>query len=149
MNRMAGPDTLAAVRMTDPRTYRFWSADRVQPADVDGGGRVQGGAIAVYFEGARVALFDEARLLEDGAAMTTAVASLTIDCLGEIRYPADLKIGSRIVEVDPMAVRHVQAIFCGGTCVATADTVSVLVDESGRQTAQLSEAQKARLLPFS
>lgn len=142
-------DPLIAAKLTDPRTYRFWYGDRVQPADVDTRGRVGGRAIAVYFESARAAMFEEARLLEDGGPVSTAVASIAIDHRAELLFPADIRIGSRILDLEPMSVRYLQAIFSDGACIATADTVSILMDERLRRTAPLTEAQRARLSLFS
>ena len=138
----------AELPLTHPGTYRFWWNDCVRPADVDAAGQVGGDAIGIYFEEARAALFEAAGLLEEGAPVSTTVGHLAIDRLADLSYPAELRIGSRILHLDTASVRSVQAIFRDRVCVATAETVTVLFDERQRAPRPLTAAQRRRLQPY-
>ena len=148
MRRLVAEDTPAELNLEDPGTYRFWWNDCVRPADVDATGRVGGDAIGIYFEEARAALFEAAGLVEDGGPVSTTVGRLAIDRLATLSYPAELRIGSRILQMDAATVRSVQAIFRDRVCVATAEIVTVLFDERQRAPRPLTPAQRRRLKPY-
>ncbi len=148
MRPLVPGDTLAELNLKDPGTYRFWWNDCVRAADIDATGRVGGDAIGIYFEEARAALFETAGLLEDGAPVSTTLGHLAIDRLADLSYPAELRIGSRVLQMDAATVRSVQAIFHDRVCVATAETVTVLFDERQRAPKPLTPAQRRRLQPY-
>ncbi len=148
MRHWVAGETSAELNLEDPGTYRFWWNDCVRPADVDAAGRVGGDAIGIYFEEARAALFETAGLVEDGGPVSTAVGHLSIDRRATLTYPAELRIGSRVLQMDEATVRSIQAIFHDRVCVATAETVTVLFDERQRAPKPLSPAQRRRLQPY-
>ena len=149
MTRLVASTPQTGLNLTEPGTYRFWWGDCVRPADVDPSGRVGGNAIGIYFEEARAALFEAAGLVEDGVPVSTTVARLTIDRLTDLCYPAEIRIGSRILGLEATSVLSVQAIFRDRICVATAETMTVLFDERRRGPRHLTATQRAALRPYS
>ncbi len=131
-----------------PQSYRHWSEERVRYADLDPLGHVNNNALGVYFESARIGFYLAAGLYDEGPAIRSVVARLAIDFRTELRYPATVRIGTRLMRLGRTSFGHRQAIFRDDTCIATAETGSGVFDTGTRRPIPLTEGQRTRLSGF-
>lgn len=124
--------------------YPLRSSDKIRYADTDRQGHVNNATFSTFLETGRVELLYGAAgpLAEPGAAFV--IARLVLDFRAEIRWPGEVVIGTRVAKVGRSSVSLEQALFQNGACVATAETVIVLMDEATRRSRPLSEAAAAR-----
>jgi len=95
---------------------------------MDAVGHVNNAAYFTYCESARIAYFDR---LGVGAFATApsgpALVHAALDFRRQVRYPAVLDIGARVVEVRTRSFRMDYAIFYEATDSVVADGTSVVV----------------------
>jgi acyl-CoA thioester hydrolase len=124
------------------------TSDKLRYADTDRQGHVNGAVFATFLESGRVEiLYDPAAPL-CGTGTAFVIARLVLDLHAEINWPGVVWIGTRVASVGRSSVRLAQAIFQDDRCVATAETVIVLMDESSRRSASLAETAKKTLQRF-
>jgi acyl-CoA thioester hydrolase len=73
------------------------------------------------------------------------IARLALDFRREITWPGDVLIGTRIASVGGSSLVLLQALFQHESCVASAETVIVQVDEATRRSRKLSPTARERL----
>ena len=119
--------------------------DKLRYADTDRQGHVNNAIFATALETGRVELLyaPAAPLHEPGCAFV--IASLHLDFLGELTWPGEVEIGTRVSAVGKSSLTLAQALYQGERCVATAETVIVQMDEATRRSRPLSEAAALRL----
>lgn len=132
----------------DPAAYRFWTPDRVRFADLDLLGHVNNTAYAIYVESGRAAFFHEIGIWVPGAPVQSVVARLEIDFRRELSYPADFKVGVRVLGIGHSSYRIGCGIFADEVCCASALTVVVRWDMAKRGSTPLADEDRARLLPY-
>ena len=122
--------------LTDPSGYRLWTTERVRFADTDMFGHVNHAVFATYFEVGRssLGLSSTARvLIPPGAGSVVRV--LTVNYLGEVKYPSETRIGTRIGRVGNSSFTVEQVLLVGDKAVATAEVVYILANlATGRST---------------
>lgn len=132
-----GPPTLA--------DYGVHTRDKVRYGDTDRQGHVNNAVFATFLETGRVeVLYDpEEPLADEGASFV--IARLALDFRAEIHWPGEVEIGTRIQHVGRSSITLEQALFQGETCVATAETVIVQMDDSTRRSRPLRAETVERL----
>jgi acyl-CoA thioester hydrolase len=129
---------------TDPGSYRFWAAEHVRFADLDMLGHVNNKAYATYFETARVAFMTECGL-SDGLRVGVAMVRLEIDYRKEIRFPATLRLGVRLLRLGNSSLTLACAIFNGDVCAATSQSTAVRFDAEARGSKPFSPSERQAL----
>lgn len=124
------------------------TTDKVRYADTDRQGHVNNALFATFLETGRVTvLYDPGSpLAEPGTAFV--IARLELDFRGEITWPGEIAIGTRIEAIGRSSIELKQALFQNDQCVALARTVIVLMDEATRRSRPLSAAAVNRLSTF-
>lgn len=119
--------------------------ESVRFSDLDRQNHVNNAVFATFFEAGRVVLLydEEFGLSEPGA--TFVLAHLSIDFLGEIRFPAKVEIATAIKEVGNASLRVEQALFVEEACVAAARNTLVRVDRQTRRPLPFAPAHAARI----
>lgn len=118
--------------LTDPRRYAHWIDERVRFSDTDAVGHVNNVAYAAYVESGRVAYaFDLAARVGDAGLTSMVLRRLEVDYVGEAHYPAELRVGSRLLHVGRTSFVVGTGVFVGDRCVATARSVLVVVGADG------------------
>ncbi len=120
-------------RLTEHAFFKHWIAERVRWSDTDQVGHVNNVSFATYCECARTEVM---RPLLSGEAPERAmllVAQLNLSFIGEIHWPAQVDIGSVMLEIGGSSCRLGHGLFVGDRCVGTADTVLVNIDETTRK----------------
>lgn len=121
------------------------TSDKVRYRDTDRQGHVNNAVFATLLETGRVEILyaPESPLASPGCAFV--IARLVLEFRSEIRWPGTVEIGTRVASIGRSSVTLEQGLFQEGRCVASAETVIVLMDESTRRSRSLSDAAIERL----
>ena len=131
----------------DPTTlesYRFWAAEHVRFADLDMLGHVNNKAYATYYETARVA-YMSSRGLSDGLKVGMALVRLEVDYRKEIRFPATLRLGVRLLKLGNSSLKLACAIFDDGGCASTSVSTAVRFSPATRGSQPFTPEERALL----
>lgn len=126
--------------------YRL--TDNVRFADLDPNQHVNNAVYATYFETGRVTLMkDRARgLMPEGLAWI--MVRLDIHFRAELRWPGTIEMGLGLIKFGRTSVTFDQVVFSAGTCVASAQSVSVLIEEATRKPTPLTAEIVAAFQPW-
>jgi acyl-CoA thioester hydrolase len=113
-------------------------SDNVRFADLDPNQHVNNAVYASYFETGRVTLMKDRSygLMPDG--VTWIMVRLDIHFRAELHWPGTIELGLGVVKFGRTSVTFDQVVFSGSTCVASARSVSVLLDEVTRKPTPLT-----------
>ena len=134
MNASARPDP--APRLED---FPFRLSDNVRFADLDPNQHVNNAVYATYFETGRVTLVKDRSYGLIPPGLTWIMVRLDIHFRAELRWPGTVEMGLGVARFGRTSVTFDQVVFSEGKCVASAQSVSVLVDESTRKPTPLPE----------
>lgn len=125
--------------------YPLQTYEKLRYADTDRQGHVNNAIFSTMLETGRVELLyaPAAPLYAEGCAFV--IASLHLDFRGEITWPGQVDIGTRVTAIGKSSLTIEQGLFQNGECVATARTVIVQMNESSRRAHPLSERSVCRL----
>lgn len=116
--------------------------EKVRYSDTDRQGHVNNVAFAVFFEAGRVdLLFMRGHAPPEQCAYVLARSA--IDFLGQLRWPGDVEIGTRIEKIGASSITIRQALFQDGHCAATSDSVMVQVDTNTQKAQPLGDDARA------
>jgi acyl-CoA thioester hydrolase len=126
--------------------YRL--SDNVRFADLDPNQHVNNAVYGTYFETGRVTLVKDRSygLIPEG--LTWILVRLDIHFRAELRWPGTIEMGLGVAKFGRTSVTFDQVIFSEDRCVASAQAVTVLIDESTRKPAPLTEAILAKFQPW-
>jgi acyl-CoA thioester hydrolase len=132
--------------LTDRRSFKLWTSDKLRYNDLDRQNHVNNAVFATFSETGRVAflLYDEA-FLRSRPGTDFVIARIEIDYRGELRYPGSVDIGTRVLHIGRSSMRLGQGIFDGERCVATVESVVVMIDENSRKACPFSPETRALL----
>jgi acyl-CoA thioester hydrolase len=130
------PDPTAPSRtdpgLTDPGCYHHWIEEHVRFSDTDAVGHVNNVAFTAYIESGRVAYaFELATRVGDAGLTAMVLRRLEVDYLSEAHYPADLRVGSRLLHVGRTSFVVGTGVFAGDRALCTARSVLVVVGPDG------------------
>lgn len=125
--------------------YPLRLEERLRFSDTDMVGHVNNAVFATMFESGRVALLFDPEQPLAGPGQTFVLARLGIDFRAELHYPGMVTIASGVSRIGSSSITMPQALFSGERCVATGESVLVLIDQQTRRSAPLSPATRARL----
>ncbi len=106
--------------------------------DQDAYAHVNNAVYATYFETGRVTLMKDRSLglMPDGLAWI--MVRLDIHFRAELRWPGTIEMGLGVAKFGRTSVTFDQVVFSEGNCVASAQSVTVLIDESTRKPTPLT-----------
>ena len=133
MNAPARPDRTP--RLED---FPYRLTDNVRFADLDPNQHVNNAVYATYFETGRVTLMKDRSfgLMPDGLAWI--MVRLDIHFRAELRWPGTIEMGLGVAKFGRTSVTFDQVVFSNGHCVASAQSVTVLIDEATRKPTPLT-----------
>jgi acyl-CoA thioester hydrolase len=116
--------------------YRL--SDNVRFADLDPNQHVNNAVYASYFETGRVTLMKDRSfgLMPEGLAWM--LVRLDIHFRAELRWPGSIELGLGVAKFGRTSVTFDQVVFSQGKCVASAQSVTVLIGESSRKPTPLT-----------
>lgn len=131
--------------------YPSQTYDKLRYGDTDRQGHVNNAVFVTFCETGRVHIMRT--LTAEAMALVTppfsmVIARLSIDYRKEIFWPGTVEIGTGIKAIGRSSVTYVQGLFQNGVCVATAESVVVLVDGNTGRSAPMDEDSKAKLRHF-
>jgi len=143
VNAASSPD--ASPRLED---YPYRLSDNVRFADLDPNDHVNNAVYASYFETGRVTLMKDRSygLMPPGVAWI--MVRLDIHFRAELRWPGTIELGLGVTKFGRTSVTFEQVVFSGGKCVASAQSVSVLLDEVTRKPMPLTPEIIAKFEPW-
>jgi acyl-CoA thioester hydrolase len=143
VNASARPDPVP--RLED---FPYRLSDNVRFADLDPNQHVNNAVYATYFETGRVSLVkDRSReLIPPG--LTWILVRLDIHFRAELRWPGTIEMGLGVSKFGRTSLIFDQVVFSEERCVASAQAVTVLIDESTRKPAALTEEIRAKFQPW-
>ncbi len=135
----------AAPRLQD---YPYRLTDNVRFADLDPNQHVNNAVYATYFETGRVTLMKDRShgLMPPGLAWI--MVRLDIHFRAELRWPGRIELGLGIEKFGRTSVTFDQVVFSQQACVASAQSVTVLIDETTRQPTPLTEEIIGKFKPW-
>ena len=101
-------------------------------ADTDRNGHITNSAFAICCQNARMELLCDPRRVPVPSNTQFVVARLLLEFRAEMHCPGTVEIGTRIDRVGRSSVALAQALFVGEDCVATSQSVVVLIDAGTR-----------------
>jgi acyl-CoA thioester hydrolase len=116
--------------------YRI--SDNVRFADLDPNQHVNNAVYATYFETGRVTLMKDRScgLVPEG--LSWMMVRLDMHFRAELRWPGVIEMGLGLVKFGRTSVTFDQVVFSEGRCVASAQSVSVLIDDATRKPTPLT-----------
>jgi acyl-CoA thioester hydrolase len=117
--------------------YRI--TDNVRYADLDPNQHVNNAVYASYFETGRVTLMkDRSRgLMPQG--LSWMMVRLDMHFRAELRWPGTIELGLGVARLGRTSTTFEQVVFSEGRCVASAQSVTVMIDEATRRPTPLTE----------
>jgi acyl-CoA thioester hydrolase len=126
--------------------YRL--TDNVRFADLDPNQHVNNAVYATYFETGRVMLMKDRSygLMPEGRAWM--MVRLDMHFRAELRWPGTIEMGLGVAKFGRTSVTFDQVVFSQGRCVASAQAVTVLIDEATRKPTTLTPEIIANFQPW-
>jgi acyl-CoA thioester hydrolase len=133
LNAPLRPD--ATPRLED---FPYRLSDNVRFGDLDPNQHVNNAVYATYFETGRVTLIKDRScgLMPEGLAWI--MVRLDIHFRAELRWPGQIELGLGVTKFGRTSVTFEQVVFSEGKCVASAQAVTVLINDATRKPAPLT-----------
>jgi len=119
--------------------YPTHITEKLRYCDTDRQGHINNAVYSTLCESGRVGfLYDTSQpFIQTGTQFV--IAKLEINFIEEMNWPGDVIVGSGVSRVGRSSFSLLQGIFLGGNCMATSDSVIVLLDEKKRKSTPLSQ----------
>ena len=119
--------------------FPFRQTDNVRFADLDPNQHVNNAVYATYFETGRVTLVKDRSFGLMPPGLSWIMVRLDIHFRAELRWPGSIETGLGVAKFGRTSVTFDQVVFSEGKCVASAQSVTVLIDETLRKPTPLTE----------
>jgi acyl-CoA thioester hydrolase len=126
----------SAPRLED---FPYRLSDNVRFADLDPNQHVNNAVYATYFETGRVTLMKDRGFGLMPAGLAWIMVRLDIHFRAELHWPGTIEMGLGVTKFGRTSLTFDQVVFSEGKCVASAQSVSVLIDEATRKPTPLTE----------
>ena len=125
--------------------YPAHKRETLRFVDTDRQGHVNNAVFATLCESGRATvLYDPDRPLAPPGTQFV-IARLTLNFIEELNWPGEVLIGTGVGRLGRSSIGVVQGIFDGERCVATAESVIVLMDDETRRSTPLPEETRKAL----
>ena len=112
--------------------------DNVRFGDLDPNQHVNNAVYATYFETGRVTLMKDRSLGLMPEGLAWIMVRLDIHFRAELRWPGTIDLGLGVTKLGRTSVTFEQVVFSEGNCVASAQAVTVLIDDLTRKPTPLT-----------
>jgi acyl-CoA thioester hydrolase len=126
--------------------YRL--TDNVRFADLDPNQHVNNAVYATYFETGRVTLMKDLRFGLTPERLAWIMVRLDIHFRAELKWPGLIEMGLGVSKFGRTSVTFDQVVFSEGKCVASSQSVSVLIDDISRRPVPLTDEIKKNFEPW-
>ena len=143
---MNAPTHLDSTPLLEDFPYRI--SDNVRFADLDPNQHVNNAVYATYFETGRVTLMKDPSygLMPEG--LSWMMVRLDMHFRAQLHWPGKIEMGLGLVKFGRTSVTFDQVVFSEGKCVASAKSVSVLIDADSHKPMPLTSAIVAAFQPW-
>jgi acyl-CoA thioester hydrolase len=114
--------------------YPIRTSEKLRFADTDRNGHITNSVFAVCCQNARMELLCDPRRVPVPSNTQFVVARLLLEFRAEMHWPGTAEVGTRIDRIGRSSVTLAQALFVGDDCVATSQSVVVLIDAGTRRS---------------
>lgn len=145
----------AATVVTDPlnepqlkqrAAYGHWIHEHVRWSDTDMAGHANNLAFAAFAETGRAILLRRFMAPDADPRALLVLAEFRIKYLSEAYWPSEVDVGTGVSTIGTRSCRMVQGLFIGEQCIAVAESVLVMIDETTRRSADIPPAVRSLLL---
>jgi acyl-CoA thioester hydrolase len=126
--------------------YRL--TDNVRFADLDPNQHVNNAVYATYFETGRVTLMKDRGYGLTPSGLAWIMVRLDIHFRAELKWPGTIEMGLGVSKFGRTSVTFDQVVFSQGKCVASSQSVSVLIDEVSRRPVPLTGEIRKNFEPW-
>ncbi|MEA2940833.1 MAG: acyl-CoA thioester hydrolase [Bradyrhizobium sp.] len=126
--------------------YRL--TDNVRFADLDPNQHVNNAVYATYFETGRVTLMKDPSFGLMPSGLAWIMVRLDIHFRAELKWPGLIEMGLGVSKFGRTSVTFDQVVFSQGRCVASSQSVSVLIDDISRRPVPLTDEVKKNFAPW-
>ena len=134
---MNAPARLDSTPRLEDFPYRL--SDNVRFGDLDPNQHVNNAVYATYFETGRVTLMKDRSLGLMPEGLAWIMVRLDIHFRAELRWPGKIELGLGVTKLGRTSVTFEQVVFSEGRCVASAQAVTVLIDDLTRRPTPLTD----------
>jgi acyl-CoA thioester hydrolase len=134
------PTDLSANPLLEDFPYRL--TDNVRFADLDPNQHVNNAVYATYFETGRVTLMKDRSFGLMPVGLAWIMVRLDIHFRAELKWPGSIEMGLGVSKFGRTSVTFDQVVFSETRCVASSQSVSVLIDEISRRPVPLTDEIK-------
>ena len=126
--------------------YPKRATEKLRYCDTDRQGHINNAVYSTLCESGRVEfLYDSTQpFIQIGTQFV--IVKLGINFIEEMNWPGEVIVGSGVSSVGRSSFNMLQGIFLSGNCMATSESVIVLLDEKKRKSTPLSQATKDALI---
>jgi acyl-CoA thioester hydrolase len=135
--------------LTQCASHRHFVTVNLRYADTDRQGHVNNAVFATFLESGRVSILYAPGNPAAPEGASFVLAKLTLDFLAEVHWPGEVTVGTTVLRLGQSSVTIGQGIFVNDQCVATAETVIVLIDETTRKSRPMPEATRKKLQKYA
>jgi acyl-CoA thioester hydrolase len=143
VNAAARPDSAPQL---DDFPYRL--TDNVRFGDLDPNQHVNNAVYATYFETGRVTLMKDRSYGLKPEGLAWIMVRLDMHFRAELHWPATIELGLGVSKLGRTSVTFDQVVFSAGRCIASAQSVNVLIDEASRRPTPLTPGIIANFQPW-
>ena len=143
---MNAPTHLDTTPRLEDFPYRL--TNNVRFADLDPNQHVNNAVYATYFETGRVTLMKDLKFGLMPSGLAWIMVRLDIHFRAELKWPGSIEMGLGVSKFGRTSVTFDQVVFCEGRCVASSQSVSVLIDEISRRPVPLTDEIKKNFEPW-
>ncbi len=143
---MNAPARLDSAPRIEDFPYRL--TDNVRFADLDLNGHVNNAVYATYFETGRVTLMKDQSYWRLPQGLAWIMVRLDIHFRAELHWPGTIEMGLGVTKFGRTSVSFDQVAFSDGRCVASAQAVTVLIDQATRRPTPLTADIIAKFQPW-
>lgn len=125
---------------TERARFESWTRETCRYGDTDRQGHVNNAVFSTFCESGRVALLADGSDTPGPPGCAFVIVRLALDFRAELLWGDVVDIGTTVLRVGRSSLTLGQGLFRGEQCVATAESVLVLIDEATRRATPLPKA---------
>lgn len=147
MNKFDSADSAVASQAgSSVEAFRFKTTEKLRNADTDQFGHVNHAVMMSLFEAGRIEILERSEVAAAMRALDLVVARIDFSFHRELRYPAQVQVGSTVARVGTSSFTVRQGLFDTQHCVASGEAVCVLIDRATRRPSAITDDVRSFLL---
>lgn len=125
--------------------YRHFERERVRWSDTDQIGHVNNLAFAAYCETGRSMFMNQVTMQNRELGRLFVVSQLIVNFIEELYWPAEVMVGTGVMNIGRSSYRVGQGLFDGDRCFGTSETLLVQIDATTRRPTPINDELRAWL----